>query len=138
MRKLFLALMFVAAVFLQLSCKEQSKQTVSIGCVFGDMPVGIKTKVIDTEPVLFPFDNVVELGNEIGEVVSLERAWYRNVDTGALRLVSGIGSDSGITGSVVVDKKRVYIVPPAGVANGKWSLHLEFTFNPPVAVGVSE
>jgi hypothetical protein len=131
MRKLIVGILFGAIALLSFSCEAKRPAPVTIGHIEVEPPIGFKTKVIDTEAVVFPFDNVIDLGNEIGEVVSLERAWYRNVDTGALRLVSGIGSDSGITGSVVVDKKSVYIVPPAGVANGKWSLHLEFTFNPP-------
>ena len=113
------------------SCDGKRPAPVALGFVTGDVPRGSQTKVIDTEAVTFPYDNIIDLGGEIGEVVSIERAWYQNLGSGALRLVSGAGSDREIPGGIIIEKKKIFVVPPAGIVNGNWSLHLEFTYNPP-------
>lgn len=136
MKKILFFGMFALLAFAMCEANKMGKP---VGLAYKEAPTpprGMLTKIIDTEPVEFSYDNVLDLGGEIGEVVSIERAWYREINTGSVRLVSGIGSGGGISGSVIISKAdnntSVFVVPPSGVVgHGRWSLHLEFTFNPP-------
>jgi hypothetical protein len=97
------------------------------------------TKEFVVGPIDFELDSEFNLGTEIGDIASLDKAFYKEQVTGSVRPAVGVGSSADIPGSFVLNKgaqdgsTSLFVVPPAGiVGHGTWYLHLVLTYMPPV------